>query len=284
MKKVCEFCHKHGEGQKWYLRAENYAEDLLSDLRRRNYIHNFFTHPEKLGQSMEKLDYLNKVPPFVRSVVSPFIVYRQKKVHYGQVVPIEDLEKILGFVNSVIRLPCICRQVTVGSEQRYCYGVSMAPPGESRIGEIIHSMGAEYLTGPDTSGLEDVSKEEALSQMRELEKTGQCHTVWTFLTPFIAGICNCDQDCMSIKSTVNHQVPVMFRSEYVAEVNVDLCSGCRKCMQVCQYGAMGYSLAHKKVVIDPRRCYGCGICRASCAKDAITLNDRAAVPQAATIW
>ncbi len=39
---MCQFCIKHGEGKKWYLQAKNYAEDLLSDLRRRNFILNFF--------------------------------------------------------------------------------------------------------------------------------------------------------------------------------------------------------------------------------------------------
>ena len=43
---MCEFCIKHGEGKKWYLQAKNYAEDLLSDLRRRNFIIGFFGHPE----------------------------------------------------------------------------------------------------------------------------------------------------------------------------------------------------------------------------------------------
>ena len=32
---MCEFCLKHGEGEKWYLQAKNYSEDLMSDLRPR---------------------------------------------------------------------------------------------------------------------------------------------------------------------------------------------------------------------------------------------------------
>lgn len=76
----------------------------------------------------------------------------------------------------------------------------------------------------------------------------------------------------------------MFRAEYVAKVNPDLCNGCRQCMGVCQFGAVAYSVAHKKVTIDPRRCYGCGICRASCAEDAIVLDDRINVPLAAKLW
>lgn len=282
---MCEFCHKHGEGKKWYLQAQNYSEDLLSDLRRREFIQNFFLNPERLNENEGKLDELKRLPSFVRAVVTPVLVNRQKRVHFGQVIPIEEIERIFGFVNSVVRLPCICRQATVGTEQRYCYGVSMVPQGESQFGQIIRSIDAGYLTGPDTSGLETLSKEEALSNLRELEKKSLCHTIWTFITPFIGGICNCDRsDCVAMRTTVTMDFPVMFRAEYVAEVNPDLCNGCRQCMRVCQFGAMGYGIAHEKVVIDPRRCYGCGICRASCTKNAIALNDRSKVPLAANLW
>jgi len=46
--RMCEFCYKHGEGKKWYLQAENYSEDLMSDLRRRKFIKDFFESPEAL--------------------------------------------------------------------------------------------------------------------------------------------------------------------------------------------------------------------------------------------
>jgi len=282
---MCEFCHKHGEGKKWYLQAQHYSEDLLSDLRRRKFIQDFFLHPEQLSQDEQKLEGLKRLPSFVRAVMTPLLVNRQKKIHYGQVVPIEDVEHIFGFVNSVIRLPCICRQATVGTEQRYCYGVSMVPSETSQFGQIIREIDASYLTGPDTKGFEALPKEEALASFHELEKKGLCHTVWTFITPFIGGICNCDRsDCMAMRATVTMGFPVMFRSEYVAGVNPDLCNGCRQCMRVCQFGAMAYSIAHEKVVIDPRRCFGCGICRASCTKNAIALDERSSVPIAAHVW
>jgi len=282
---MCEFCHKHGEGKKWYLQASNYSEDLLSDLKRRKFIQDFFAHQGDLGEGMVGLEKLEKLPSFVRSVITPMAVNRQKKVHYGQVLPIEDVESIFGFVNSVVRLPCVCRQVTVGSEQRYCYGVSMVPQAQSQFTQMMRAIDASYLTGPDTSGLEELSKEEALASLRELEKKGLCHTVWTFVAPFIGGICNCDRsDCGAMRATVTMGFPVMFRAEYVAGVKPDACNGCRQCMRACQFGAMGYSIAHEKVIIDPRRCYGCGVCRASCTKNAIVLNERSSVPLAAHAW
>ena len=126
---MCEFCHKHGEGKKWYLRAENYSEDLLNDVRRRKYIERFFSGPEHLRADLEKLEKLDQAPAFIRGVLIRAFSSRQKRVHYGQVVPIEDLERILGFVNTVTRLPCICRKVTLGKEKRYCYGLSISPGG-----------------------------------------------------------------------------------------------------------------------------------------------------------
>jgi ferredoxin len=282
---MCEFCHKHGEGKKWYLQAENYSEDLLSDLRRREFIREFFAHPQELAQSVSDLGRLETAPAFVRSVITPIIVGRQKKVHYGQVLPIEDVEQIFGFVNSVVRVACICRQAALGSEQRYCYCVSMVPEADSGFYRLIREIDAGYLTGPDTAGLETLSREDALAKLRAHEGEGLCHTVWTFMAPFIGGICNCDRsDCMAMRATVTRGVPVMFRAEYVAEVNPDLCNGCRRCMRVCQFGAMGYSAAQEEVVVDPRRCYGCGICRASCTKTAIALRDRSSVPLAASLW
>ncbi len=281
---MCQFCHQHGEGKKWYLKAENYAEHLLSDMRRSKYIQHFFRDPQRLKDRIDLLDTLNRMPAFVQAVIKPAITNRMKKMHHGQVLPIEDVEEIFGFVSSVIRLPCICRQASLGTEERYCYGLSMVPAEQSKLKEIVEAIGADYLTGPDVKGLETVPKEEALEQFKELEKKSLIHSVWTFVTPFIGGICNCDRDCMAMKATAMKSLPVMFRAEYAAEVEPERCSGCRNCVRACQFGAISFSLARKKVAIDSLRCYGCGVCRVHCLKDAITLTDRRAIPAASSTY
>ena len=91
---MCEFCHQHGEGKKWYMQAKNYSDDLLSDVRRRKFIEEFFSHPEKLAAAVQSIDRLAKAPSFVRSVVSRMITRKMKKKHFGQVVPIEEIEEI----------------------------------------------------------------------------------------------------------------------------------------------------------------------------------------------
>jgi ferredoxin len=281
---MCEFCLKHGEGKKWYLQAKNYSDDLLSDIRRRKFIENFFTDTESLKKSVGRLEELQNAPSLIRSVVSRLISGKIKKVHYGQVVPIEDIEQIFGFVNSIVRVACICRHITLGSEKRYCYGVSLAPDGGG-FNEILRGLDDSFLNGPDTDAFETLTKDQAISAFRDHEREGLCHSVWTFHAPFIGGMCNCDRsDCLAMRCTVTEGFPVMYRAEYVAGVDPDSCNGCRQCMRVCQFGAIAYSAANKKAVIDPKRCYGCGICRSVCAKDAISLEPRSKVPAAATLW
>jgi ferredoxin len=281
---MCEFCHKHGEGRKWYLEAKNYAEDLLSDVRRRKFISDFAGRSANLAEDVSRMDRLDRLPGFVRRVVSWQASNRMKKVHYGQVLPIEDVERVFDFVGSITRVACICRKATVGAEARYCYGISMVPNG-GEFHRLYSGLSADYSGGPETPGNESRTKQEAIAEFREYEKDGLCHTVWTFVPPFIGGICNCDRsDCLAMRSTLTYGVPVMFRAEYVAESDSDLCTGCRACMRVCQFGAIGYSAARSKASIDPRKCYGCGICRSVCAKGAIRLSDRSSMPVAAGLW
>lgn len=281
---MCEFCLKHGEGKKWYLEASNYSEDLLSDIRRRRYIEHFAQGASETARSVDGLDKLEQSPRFIQSLMRTAINRHMKKNHFGQVVPMEDIERIFDFVNSIVRVACYCRYATLGREKRYCYGVSLGPNG-GKLGQIMSGVDNSYLNGPDGTAMETVSKEEALAAFREHEQEGLCHTVWTFRAPFIGGICNCDRsDCSAMRCTVSHKLPVMFRAEYVAEVSLDCCTGCRQCMRVCQFGAISFSAARRKAVIDARACYGCGICRAACHKDAIELKDRLQVPAAAKRW
>ncbi len=281
---MCEFCLKHGEGKKWYLQAKNYAEDLAADVRRREMIRGMFQAVAQVPERIEKLNELDGAPGFVRRMIAWRSTARAKKIHFGQVVPIEEIAEILGFVNTIVRVQCICRNFTVGGEQRYCYGVSMGPNGGA-MREIFEGLDSSFLAGPDGTGLEIVDKAEALRSMQEWEKRGLCHTVWTFVTPFIGGICNCDRaDCLAMRSTIGRDIRAMFRAEYVATVDPDLCTGCRECSRVCPFGTVAWSQANERSSVDQRHCWGCGVCRSVCVPGAVTLVPRAEVPAAARVW
>jgi len=281
---MCQFCHQHGEGKKWYLQAKNYSDDLLSDVRRRKFITEFASDSDKLSKAVEGMEKLDKAPAFIAGIIRRLVTRKQKKIHFGQVIPIEDIEQILSFVNNVTRVACICRHMTLGKEKRYCYGFSVSPDGGS-LAKLMDGLDNSFYKGPDVGAMETLGKAEALEALRGHEKEGLCHTIWTFVTPFIGGVCNCDRaDCLAMRCTITHRTPVMFRGEWVARVDADKCKGCRNCMRFCQFGALSYSASNCKVVVDQTKCYGCGTCRAGCASDAITLLDRKAVPAVANLW
>jgi MinD superfamily P-loop ATPase len=54
----------------------------------------------------------------------------------------------------------------------------------------------------------------------------------------------------------------------VPEVDEDRCSYCRKCMDICRYGAI--AVMGKKVITFPDLCHSCGGCALVCPEDAIT--------------
>ena len=202
------------------------------------------------------------------------ILHRRQAVHFGQVIPIEDVEQIVDQVDSITRMPCGCRYLTTGKTNcRYCFGIAVERAG--LLGEFL---------GPAYS-LEALHKDEAKSIMREFDREGLMHSVWTGVSPYVIGICNCDRDCGAYRSyIVQRGVPSFFRAEYISEVDWDACRGCKACMQQCQFGAMFYSSALERVYIDPSRCFGCGVCRAACDQGAITLVPREKHPQAAGVW
>ena len=202
------------------------------------------------------------------------IVAHRKVEHFGQVLPIEDVEEVIDIVDSITRIPCGCRFITTGkADKRYCFGLGMDKLGI--LGRF-----------PDAaSSLEVLDKEEAKRIFRQYDEEGLMHSIWTGVTPYVVGLCNCDRDCGAYKWYIEMPgAPSFFRAEYICQVDWDLCTGCKSCISQCQFGAQFYSSALAKVYIDPTRCFGCGVCRVACPNDAITLIPRQESPEAANVW
>ena len=73
---MCEFCLKHGEGEKWYLQAKNYSDDLLSDVRRRRFVAEFADlekTQKSLARSARGLERLSRAPKLIRDLMGRII-------------------------------------------------------------------------------------------------------------------------------------------------------------------------------------------------------------------
>ena len=281
---MCEFCTEHSEGRKWYLEMKHYSAELLNARltgrelalagteTRLGWVQRFWrafvlpaagvkTTPEEWDAQAEAATPAERLA-------------NAKAVHFGQVIPMKDVEAVLDLGTSITRIPCGCRYLTTGqTNARYCFGLGLDQWGV---------MG-KY---PDASAsLETLDREEAKRVIRKFDEDGLVHSVWTGMTPFVVGLCNCDRDCGAYRFYIEKRGrPSFFRAEYVCAVDPDRCSGCKSCMKQCQFGAQFYSHRQSKVYIDPTRCFGCGVCMAACPSDAVKLIPRRKHPKAKDIW
>lgn len=275
---MCQFCVQHGDGKTWYLEASNYAFDLDSDLKRREYLLHFLKDfGEGRDYALTNLDRLEKLPAPLRDLGRSIATSRMKLYHYGQPVPIEECEQIFDLATSVVRIPCPCRYEAGTKDEGYCLAITTKP-----IDRYLDEGFRDYETGPDLAKFERLTKAEAIALLHRAEGEGLMHSVWTFVTPFIGAICNCSLEagCMAMRITVEHETPIMFKGHGIAEVDLDACVGCAECVERCPFDAITIGPGHKRAVVDLERCYGCGVCRSACEYEALSLVPRETEPAA----
>jgi MinD superfamily P-loop ATPase len=68
-----------------------------------------------------------------------------------------------------------------------------------------------------------------------------------------------------LKPQVQRREP--FFASKVAEINPELCDGCKKCEEACRFGAI------HGLKVDPISCEGCEVCYHICPQGAITLRE-----------
>ena len=270
---MCDLCIQHGEGRKWYLQAKNYGEELLSEERRRGFVDTLANVEEIYVDAHSVLDKLAASDPAAARATRLSRVDDMKKTAWGQIVPIEDAERVLEMSTNIVRLSCACRRIFRGAhDARYCFCMNMNWD--------------PILQYPDYSAdFEVLTSEEAKSAFRHLDREGMVHHVRTY-TPYIYSVCNCDAtDCVALRARARLGATYAFyKAEYVSTIDWEKCNGCRECMRLCNFGAIGYSLAAEKCYINQSQCFGCGVCRSACPGDAITLRDRNAIPALANEW
>jgi ferredoxin len=261
---MCEFCTAHGEGKKWYENAANYTTEVFHKVNSEKNLRKFLGDLSRsLREDVQRAAVWKRRLPRVYNLIAfPLITRHLKKVHFGQIVPVEDVERILDRFSTVVRLPCVCRKASVGREMRYCFGIGM-------------DLTSVYRDIPDMSSFERQSVAEAKAFIRQLDSEGKTHSIWTLRTPFIGGLCNCDQDCMAFRFDRQMKLGrAMWKAEYVSAIDPGLCTGCRECMKRCLFGGIRYDRTNVKCTVDPFGCYGCGVCRTVCHSQAISLINR----------
>jgi Pyruvate/2-oxoacid:ferredoxin oxidoreductase delta subunit len=119
------------------------------------------------------------------------------------------------------------------------------------------------------------TREEALALLDAEHARGHVHTAYfkDACDHRFYAICNCCRCCCGgLKAMLDHGIPMVASSGFVAQVDADLCNACGECGTACPFGAVAVD---GQATVDWERCFGCGVCEGRCPIGAIALVEDA---------
>ncbi len=291
---MCDHCLEHGTAGKWYLNARNYTTEVLDDINiDEEFLKEFLLEQYKTfeamqvrklaGFSAEGLGYKIKMPIIGRIVkhfaekmlhskkpkFNPF----QAEGHIGQVVPLDDAIAILENCvdeNTIIMKYCMCRFMARAEKEACCINFGV-------MSDIIDKL-PRFIPEPKDSKYR-LTKEEAIEKFTEFNKKGYIGTIWYGAFPYINNLCACQTpECAGFRPRVDFGINSIFKAEYVVQNNPNNCQGCKRCLTMCQFGAISFNETTQRIEIDQESCYGCGVCVHACRFDALSIIERKEVP------
>lgn len=130
--------------------------------------------------------------------------------------------------------------------------------------------GAQFFI--DQGWSRKISKAEALEILRKNEADGLVLQPANIRKPgFICSCCGCCCDILLNAKKLVRPIEA-FTTNYYAEVDIELCTGCETCVDRCQMDAL--TLIDDISVVNLDRCIGCGLCVPTCPSGAMQLNKK----------
>ena len=204
-------------------------------------------------------------PPVTRIVPVEGLV----EVGHEEVIPREELSKILDEYDIFAKTHCYCRHekdllndpCKVTKEKYNC---------------LLLDKSAKYCI--DHNFGEAITREEAKHVLNEAEDIGLVHKIFHVhldTARKIEGICSCCKCCCGILGGFQQGwSPLIDVTSHIAKVDEDKCIGCGLCVSLCSQGAVELELKEggRKAKVITTSCKGCGTCGASCPQQAITMQ------------
>ena len=183
---------------------------------------------------------------------------------------IKNAEEPLAIAN------CVCRQKQdVRRERDPC---KLTDRYETCLG-FGHSA-KMYI---DQGWARKITKEEALDILDKNEETGLILQPGNAIRPdFICSCCGCCCGLLRDLKKMNNPARLM-NTNYVVEVESEVCTGCGVCVDRCQMGAL--SIVNDISSVNRKKCLGCGLCVVTCPTEAIKLirKEKDTIPPETTI-
>lgn len=117
----------------------------------------------------------------------------------------------------------------------------------------------------------EVSVSEAEAVLVHADKHGLVHLSFVMPGSELYALCSCCGCCCHDLQILKRygRSDLVARSDFVAETDAAVCSGCGECVDRCQFGAR--RIGKDIVVYNPDQCYGCGLCVTTCPTAATIL-------------
>lgn len=181
------------------------------------------------------------------------------------IVPTQKVEKLIEKFDDITVGHCFCRhhrdllgkpcKVTNLRENCFTFGKSARYVAEQGFGRLV-------------------SKEEALEIMKNSEDDGLIHKAFhphSDITKTETSICNCCKDCCGTLEWWRMGIVALINStNYLSQVDPDLCVGCGTCVEKCPVDAIKLNDS-EKAEVNAEYCIGCGVCAHFCPENAISL-------------
>ncbi len=198
-------------------------------------------------------------------------------ISVNQAIHIPDLEQIIPYpvareliLNSppeVVAFECPCRM----RKPHHCE--------PTQVCMIVGQPFVDFMLEHHPARTRRLTPAEAITLLEEEHARGHIHAAYfkdAMLNRFYA-ICNCCACCCGAIEAMQHGVPMIAASGFVARVNPALCAACGQCATACPFHAIQIDSVSQ---VDWQRCMGCGVCVGQCPNAALTLerDERKGIP------
>lgn len=218
------------------------------------------------------LNFINNIPPIDRTI--PFeknlatgkdieiIIDKELEVPSEKIIPVQKIEEIIEKFSDIAVGGCFCRNHQDLLDN---------PCKQTDIRENCFTFGKSARFTSDQGFSRLISKGEALEILRKSEEDGLVHKAYHPNFDVLrdeTSICNCCTCCCGQANglTVNS-------TNYIAQVNQDICTGCGTCVENCHTQAMELNSEGKAERLGDY-CIGCGVCAYYCPENAISLLEK----------
>ena len=187
-----------------------------------------------------------------------------------EVVPYDLVQEMIDKYDIFASIPCQCRLIAE-LDGELC---KVAP---AELGCFLAGPSALKLIGDGIAT--QMNKEEALVFLKKVEKAGLIHNriadKGIESTTVICNCCGCHCGSIHPLKIARHYNDQ--RSNYLPQIDNELCKKCELCRKKCQMSAINHHLPNltdksdEYMYIREEFCMGCGICAVNCPNGAIKM-------------